>query len=66
VVVVPDTPGALGRLLTEMGEAGVNLEDLHLEHGLGQPFGLAEVAVVPGAVEQLLTALEDRGWRVHD
>jgi len=66
VVVVPDTPGALGRLLTEMGEAGVNLEDLHLEHGLGQPFGLAEVAVVPGAVEKLLAALEDRGWRVHD
>ena len=66
VVVVPDTPGALGRLLTDMGEAGVNLEDLHLEHGLGQPFGLAEVAVVPGAVERLLTALEDRGWRVHD
>ena len=66
VVVVPDTPGALGRLLTDMGEAGVNLEDLHLEHGLGQPFGLAEVAVVAGAVERLLTALEDRGWRVHD
>jgi prephenate dehydrogenase len=66
VVVVPDTPGALGRLFTEMGEAGVNLEDLHLEHGLGQPFGLAEVAVVPGAVEKLLAALEARGWRVHD
>jgi prephenate dehydrogenase len=66
VVVVPDTPGALGRLLTDMGEAGVNLEDLHLEHGLGQPFGLAEVAVVPGAVERLLAALADRGWRVHD
>jgi prephenate dehydrogenase len=66
VVVVPDTPGALGRLLTDMGEAGVNLEDLHLEHGLGQPFGLAEVAVVPGAVGPLLAALADRGWRVHD
>jgi len=66
VVVVPDTPGALGRLLTDMGEAGVNLEDLHLEHGLGQPFGLAEVAVVPGALGQLLAALADRGWRVHD
>ncbi|MEP6631325.1 MAG: prephenate dehydrogenase, partial [Lapillicoccus sp.] len=47
VVVVPDRPGALGQLFTDMGEAGVNLEDLHLEHGLGQPFGLAEVSVVP-------------------
>jgi prephenate dehydrogenase len=66
VVVVPDTPGALGRLFTDMGEAGVNLEDLRLEHGLGQPFGLAEVAVVPSALERLLTALEEHGWRVHD
>ncbi|MDQ6716248.1 MAG: prephenate dehydrogenase [Actinomycetota bacterium] len=66
VVVVPDTPGALGKLLTDIGEAGVNLEDLHLEHGLGQPFGLAEVSVVPGAVERLLGGLAERGWRVHD
>ena len=66
VVVVPDTPGALGRLLTDMGEAEVNLEEIHLDHGLGQPFGLAEVAVLPGAVERLLTALDERGWRVHD
>jgi len=65
-VLVDDTPGQIARLLTEIGEIGVNLEDLHLEHGLGQPFGLAEVAVVPGAVEKLLAALEDRGWRVHD
>lgn len=66
VVVVPDTPGALGRLFTDMGEAGVNLEDLRLEHGLGQPFGLAEVAVVPGSLDRLLAALDERGWRVHD
>ena len=66
VVVVPDTPGALGQLFTDMGVAGVNLEDLHLEHGLGQPFGLAEVSVVPGAVDRLLAALDERGWRVHD
>ena len=66
VVVVPDTPGALGQLFTDMGAADVNLEDLHLEHGLGQPFGLAEVSVLPGSVDRLLSALDDRGWRVHD
>jgi len=66
VVVVPDRPGALGKLFTDMGEAGVNLEDLHLEHGLGQPFGLAEVSVVPGAADHLRQALDERGWRVHD
>ncbi len=65
VVLVPDRPGELARLLHDVGDAGVNLEDLHLEHGLGQPFGLAEILVVPGAVGQLTTALEGRGWRLH-
>ena len=51
-VLVPDEPGALGRLLHDVGEAGMNLEDLHLEHGLGQPFGLAELAVLPAAAER--------------
>ncbi len=66
VVVVPDTPGALATLLTDVGAAGVNLEDLRLDHGLGLPFGLAEVDVLPTAVEHLQTALAARGWRVHD
>src|SRR5690606_22325763 len=34
VVLVPDRPGELARLLHDVGDAGVNLEDLHLEHGL--------------------------------
>ena len=66
VVVVPDRPGALASLLVDIGEAGVNLEDLRIDHGLGLPFGLAEVAVLPAAVEHLRTALAERGWRVHD
>lgn len=64
--LVPDTPGELARLLTDVGEAGVNLEDLHLDHGLGQPFGLAEILVVPAAAERLREALEHKGWRVLD
>lgn len=64
--LVPDTPGALARLLTDVGEAGVNLEDLRIDHGLGQPFGLAEIMVVPAAAEHLQQALEARGWRVLD
>ena len=65
-VVVPDKPGALASLLTDVGEAGINLEDLHLEHGLGQAVGIAEIAVVPASVEPLRDALELLGWRVHD
>jgi prephenate dehydrogenase len=66
IVVVPDEPGALGRLLRDVGNAGVNMEDLHLEHEIGQPFGLAELAVLPAAVRPLMAALGPLGWRVHD
>lgn len=65
-VVVPDEPGALGRLFADMGNAGINLEDLHLEHGLGQAVGIAEISVVPAAAEPLRAELERLGWRVHD
>jgi prephenate dehydrogenase len=65
-VLVPDEPGALGRLFHDVGDAGINLEDLHLEHGIGAPVGLAELAVLPAAAEPLTSALLQRGWRVHD
>jgi prephenate dehydrogenase len=63
--LVPDRPGELARLLHDVGDAGVNLEDLHLEHGLGQPFGLAEVSVLPGVAERLAEELQARGWQLH-
>jgi prephenate dehydrogenase len=65
VVLVPDRPGELARLLHDVGDAGVNLEDLHLEHGLGQPFGLAEVSVLPSVASRLADELVARGWRLH-
>jgi prephenate dehydrogenase len=65
IVVVPDEPGALGRLLRDVGEAGVNMEDLHLEHEIGQLFGLAELSVLPAAVQPLMSALTALGWPVH-
>lgn len=65
-VLVPDEPGSLARLLTDMGDAGINLEDMHLEHGLGQPFGVAYISVVPAAAEPLAETLTSLGWRLHD
>ncbi len=65
VVMVPDRPGELGRLFQDVGDAGVNLEDLHLEHGLGQPFGLAEISVLPATAGHLAQELTRRGWRLH-
>ncbi|WP_347350834.1 prephenate dehydrogenase [Intrasporangium sp.] len=64
-VLVPDEPGSLGRLFADLGDAGINLEDLQLEHGIGQAVGIAYLSVVPASVEPLLETLERQGWRVH-
>lgn len=64
VVMVDDTPGQLGRLFGELGELGVNVEDLRLEHSPGAQFGLAEIAVVPHALGPAIAGLTERGWRI--
>ncbi|WP_240675628.1 prephenate dehydrogenase [Cellulomonas endophytica] len=63
-VLVPDVPGQLARLLTDVGEAGVNLEDLTLEHAAGRPVGMAVIAVLPGSAAHLEAELTARGWRL--
>ncbi|MBZ4486789.1 prephenate dehydrogenase [Microbacterium sp. cx-55] len=64
VVMVDDTPGQLGRLFGELGELGVNVEDLRLEHSPGAQFGLAEISVVPSAAGPAAAGLEERGWKI--
>lgn len=64
-VLVPDEPGQLGRLFADIGEIGTNIEEFHLDHGLGQDFGVAEIDVVPAAAAGLAEALAGRGWRIH-
>ena len=63
-VMVDDTPGQLARLLNEIGEVGVNLEDLRLEHSPGAQLGLAEISVLPEAIGRLTEELAARGWRI--
>ncbi|GEK87466.1 prephenate dehydrogenase [Microbacterium aerolatum] len=64
VVMVDDTPGQLGRLFGELGELGVNVEDLRLEHSPGAQFGLAEISVAPAALHGATEGLQERGWRI--
>lgn len=66
VVMVDDKPGELARLLAEIGDAGINLEDLRLEHSPGTLVGLAEISVLPEVEAQLVAELERRGWRVAE
>lgn len=63
-VLVPDTPGELARLLADVGAAGINLEELQLDHAPHQPVGLAAVSVLPGLGARLETELTGRGWRL--
>jgi prephenate dehydrogenase len=63
-VLVPDTPGELARLLGDVGAAGVNLEDLQLEHAAGRAVGMAAISVLPARAEHLESELTARGWRL--
>jgi prephenate dehydrogenase len=64
-VVIRDQPGELARLFHAAGAAGVNIEDVRIEHSPGLPAGVAELAVRPAEVAPLLVALEAGGWPVR-
>ncbi len=63
-VVIADTPGELARLFAAAGAAGVNIEDVRIEHSPGLPAGVAELSVRPEAAEALAAALGAAGWPV--
>ncbi|WP_241978590.1 MULTISPECIES: prephenate dehydrogenase [unclassified Cryobacterium] len=64
IVMIDDRPGQIARLLNEIGELNVNMEDLRLEHSPGAQIGLAEISVLPEAVSRLTEELAARGWRI--
>lgn len=64
VVMIDDQPGELARLLTEVGEIGINLEELKLEHSPSAQIGLVELYVIPEAETSLIADLQKRGWRI--
>jgi prephenate dehydrogenase len=61
-VVIADRPGELARLFAAAGAAGVNIEDIRLEHSPGLPVGAAELSVRPGEEHILRDAMEAGGW----
>ncbi len=64
-VLVPDHPGELARLFGDIGDIGVNVEDLRIDHDPGRPAGLVELQVEAAAAERLRAALEARDWTAH-
>lgn len=64
-VPIDDTPGELSRLVNDTGDAGINIEDLRIDHELGRPVGLVEILVVESSAEKLESALRGLGWAAY-
>ena len=64
-VVIADRPGELARIFNAAGAAGVNIEDIRLEHSPGLPVGVAELSVRPAEAAALRDAMESAGWPVR-
>ncbi len=63
-VSVDDQPGRLAALLTAAGDAGCNVEDVHVEHVPGRPQGLIELVVETSVAQSLGDVLRQAGWHV--
>ena len=65
VVEIPDAPGALGRLFADVGAAGVNVEDIAIEHDQVRPLGYLALSVRPEQAEPLVAAMTAAGWSLQ-
>jgi prephenate dehydrogenase len=62
VVEIPDSPGALARLFSDVEEAGINVEDLSIEHDSEREVGYMSIAVQPDTADWLAQAMTASGW----
>ncbi|MEU5028586.1 prephenate dehydrogenase [Streptomyces milbemycinicus] len=64
-VLIGDQPGELARIFADAGRAGVNIEDVRIEHATGQQAGVIQLFVEPLAAPGLTAALRERGWSIR-
>nr|WP_202555101.1 prephenate dehydrogenase [Streptomyces sp. SID4950] len=64
-VLIDDQPGQLARIFADAGLAGVNIEDVRIEHATGQQAGLVQLMVEPSAAPVLTASLRERGWAIR-
>ncbi|WP_093801537.1 prephenate dehydrogenase [Streptomyces sp. Wb2n-11] len=64
-VLISDRPGELARIFADAGRAGVNIEDVRIEHATGQQAGLVQLMVEPAAASGLSASLRERGWSIR-
>jgi prephenate dehydrogenase len=63
-VVLQDKPGELARLFAVAGAAGVNIEDVSIDHATDHPVGLVVLDVDKAASDRLAEAVRTAGWHV--
>lgn len=61
-VLISDQPGELARIFADAGRAGVNIEDVRIEHATGQQAGRMQLMVEPQSAPALIATLRERGW----
>ncbi|MFJ7156814.1 prephenate dehydrogenase [Streptomyces sp. NPDC101118] len=64
-VLISDQPGELARIFADAGRAGVNIEDVRIEHATGQQAGHVQLMVEPRAVAALTATLRESGWALR-
>ncbi|NUL09981.1 prephenate dehydrogenase [Streptomyces lunaelactis] len=64
-VLISDQPGELARIFADAGRAGVNIEDVRIDHSTGQQAGLVQLMVGPEAATAVSAALSERGWSIR-
>ncbi len=65
VIEIPDAPGALARLFADVGRAGVNVEDVTIDHDQNRQVGYLALSVEPEAAAGLVELMTGLGWNVQ-
>ena len=63
-VTVPDRPGQIAAVLLAAADAGINVEDVRVDHLPGRPSGVVELLVAADTREAARASLAAAGWAV--
>ena len=64
-IVVRDAPGELASVLRALADAGINVEDMRMEHDPGRARGVVELDVREDAASKLIACMQEAGWEVY-
>lgn len=65
-IVIDDKAGQLAAIFNDCATAGVNIEDVSIEHTPGQNTGLVTLSILDAEKAQKLSKfLDSAGWKVH-